>query len=104
MTTDRELLELAAKAVGYRICHFVSDTRAYVSDDLRDIRFYWQPGDDDGDNRRLQVKLKVGLVPVEDGGWACVTWDHDDEVTLAVDIDPNFAVVRAAAEIGRQMK
>ena len=36
---DRELLELAAMAVGYRICHFTSDS-VYVADDVKHSRFY----------------------------------------------------------------
>jgi len=61
MKTDRELLELAAKAVGYRICHFESDTCAYVYDDLLGVRFYWQPADDDGAALRLAIKLKLSI-------------------------------------------
>ena len=96
-TTDRELLELAAKAAGYEYAKH----GGYIVVD--GIPGNWNPLTDDGDNRRLQVALKVGLVPIEDGGWACITWDHDDQVTLAADLDPNRAVVRAAAAIGKAM-
>lgn len=107
MGTDRELLELAAKAAGLRI----HGPRQAERDALQcaDVGLWivnettcWNPLTDDGDNRRLQVKLCLGLVPIEDGGWACITWDHDEQVTLAAEFDPNRAVVRAAAEIGRQ--
>lgn len=101
--TDRELLELAAKAAGRTVEGFSPQKGLLVS--LRDgVSAWWNPLTTDGDNRRLQVALKVGLVPIEDGGWACITWDHDDQVTLAADLDPNRAVVRAAAEIGKAMQ
>ncbi|OZI39533.1 hypothetical protein CEG14_05505 [Bordetella genomosp. 1] len=64
----------------------------------------WNPRGDDGDNRRLQVRLRLGLVPLDGGGWDCVIWDHDEEVTLATSLDPNQAVVSAAAEIGAKMQ
>lgn len=100
--TDRELLDLAAKAAGIAI------TWERGQDYPERIELFrghlanyepWNPLTDDGDNRRLQVKLCLGLVPVEGGGWDCITWDHDDEVTLAADFDPNRAIVRAAAAI-----
>lgn len=111
--TDRELLELAAKAAGIRIDKSETNGGGVGNDGFcvtgdamldwhNNIR--WNPLTTDGDNRRLQVALKVGLVPIEDGGWACITWDHDDQVTLAADLDPNRAVVRAAAEIGKAMQ
>jgi len=96
MRTDRELLELAAKAAaidanwGHGSC---SDRLFFVTGTE------WNPLTDDGDNRRLQVKLRLGLVPLEGGGWDCIAWDHDGEVTLATDFDPNRAIVRAAADI-----
>lgn len=113
MKTYRELLELAAKAAGVCLhpanrlhhshgkwCHYT--TCMVCNKDPSNATF--SPITDDGDNRRLQVALKLGLVPVDDGGWACITWDHDDEVTLAFDLDPNLAIVKAAAIIGGNMK
>ncbi|MGE8627673.1 hypothetical protein [Achromobacter denitrificans] len=103
MRTDRELLELAAKAVGYRkfqYCETSGSWQAIYVDD--DGVGFWMPLTDDGDNRRLQIKLRLGLVPLDGGGWDCITWDHDEEITLATDIDPNRAIVRAAAEISAQ--
>ncbi|SSW67227.1 hypothetical protein AVE30378_02514 [Achromobacter veterisilvae] len=116
MRTDRELLELAARAnwaqevaddeISLRYCE-INDGILYLHADNQDHNghdreFVWNPLTDDGDNRRLQVKLGLGLVPLEGGGWGCITWDHGEEVTLATDFDPNRAIVRGAAEIGAQ--
>lgn len=107
MRTDRELLDLAAKAAGLKVWGgmghqsemlFASPTRP--DPDGRVTGLEWNPLTDDGDNRRLQIKLRLGLVPLDGGGWDCITWDHDEEITLATDIDPNRAVVCAAARIG----
>lgn len=108
--TDRELLELAAQAFwGSEIddvcsIRWLEEDQAigYTHGDNQDHNgidreFVWNPLTDDGDSRRLQVNLALGLVPIEDGGWACITWDHDDQVTLAADLCPRRAVVRAAA-------
>lgn len=97
MQSDRELLELAAKAAGLKV-EWQAGWNAMP--DLAVIAgSVWNPLTDDGDNRRLQVKLRLGLVPLEGGGWDCITWDYDGEVTLATDFDPNRAIVRAAADI-----
>ena len=100
---DRELLELAAKAAGYRVCHFASDS-IYVADDVKHTRFYWRPLSDDGDALRLAVKLymfdgslcdlflKFRLEEVLNDS------DRSDEEIA------RRAIVRAAAEIGRNMK
>lgn len=100
--SDRELLEAAAKAAGieyrpesgYRVTGLGATGMRHLE--------RWNPLTDDGDNRRLQIKLNLGLVPQEEGDWVCITYDSEgDEVVLAVDADPNRAVTRAAAEIGR---
>lgn len=107
--SDRELLELAAKAAGYE----------FRWDQFKDGAGYararepgggaafpiWAPINDDGDNRRLQVTLRLGLVPTEGGGWDAVRYDAEScaETVLASDADPRMAVLRAAAEIGRGM-
>lgn len=87
--TDRELLEAAAKAAGVPVSQIAVGSWCGCG---------WDPLTDDGDNRRLQVKLNLGLVPQEEGDWVCITYDSEgDEVSLAVDADPNRAIVRAAA-------
>ncbi|WLW64265.1 hypothetical protein RA224_12810 [Achromobacter aegrifaciens] len=107
MRTDRELLGLAANAAGVDgTWHEIYGTE--VGQDACGISAVaaprwgdklWNPLTDDGDNRRLQVKLRLGLVPLEGGGWDCIAWDYDGEVSLATDFDPNRVIVRAAADI-----
>ena len=91
--TDRELLELAAKAAG-----FVSyDHENSLATDMWSKGYRWNPLTDDGDALRLAVKLKFNVVP--EYTWSA-PWDNGG--TLA---DPyaatRRAIVRAAAEIGR---
>ena len=52
--TDRELLELAAKAIGMDI-EFFGDENGF--DCVTDEQEYWNPLTDDGDALRLAVKL-----------------------------------------------
>ena len=97
--TDRELLELAAKAAGKDI-----DLSRYDEDwgfAIRHMAKWWNPLTDDGDALRLAVKLRM-----------CVNiWkyfvDADGEV-VDYQNDPyeaaRRAIVRAAAEHGKAMK
>ena len=55
--TDRELLELAAKAAGVRITSHIGLTHDYFADDSTGKE--WNPLNDDGDALRLAVKLGV---------------------------------------------
>jgi hypothetical protein len=104
--SDRELLELAAKAAGMG---------APVSICQTGICFewgegYWNPLTDDGDALRLAVKLGIAVqCHLHDGeGYALA---GAGQIPNAVDIRPNDdpyaatrrAIVRAAAEIGRNM-
>ncbi|WP_241131119.1 hypothetical protein [Achromobacter xylosoxidans] len=99
---DRELLELAAKALGIDHPggeHCVNGPALW---DCK-ARKWWRPLTDDGDNRRLQVKLRLGLVPLEGRGWDCYSHTDAGENMLATDMDPSRAVVLAAAAIGKEM-
>ena len=108
--TDRELLEDAAKAVGYVLVwgdkYKLGDDEIDCTDmpyirsgqpDEGDV--YWNPITDDGDALRLAVKLHL---PVE----AMIAFVAEREPDW--DKDPyaatRRAIVRAAAEIGRSMK
>ena len=51
--TDRELLELAAKAAGYDVTWLKNSQFIHGSDD------WWDPLTDDGDALRLAVKLHM---------------------------------------------
>jgi hypothetical protein len=111
--TDRELLELAAKAAGVE--HTENEGRLYVQRSLVHKR-EWNPLTDDGDALRLAVNLHVDLRFCWDG---C---DDQFDTVIAergklsaheqIGMMPNGdvvdenaatrrAVVRAAAEIGR---
>lgn len=116
MSGDRELLELAARAAGYRISHFVDDFgSAYVSDDLANIRFYWRPRLDDGDALRLAVKLNIDIglnqvtataIWIDMNGEAHEVREYVNEEFegMAFKLDATRrAIVRAAAEIGKVM-
>ncbi len=102
---DRELLELAAKAAGLEYYWVKVDggslMQAYEPDSRNEES--WNPLTDDGGNRRLQVRLRLGLVPLEGGGWDCYSYTDAGEKMLATDMDPNRAVVLAAAAIGKEM-
>jgi len=108
--SDRELLELAAKAAG--IDAHVTEWSSTVEDDEGDYLKPWNPLTDDGDALRLAVKLHINIE----------IWDTDNLIRTNIYIknlghgnfqeryttDPlaatRRAIVRAAAEIGRNMK
>lgn len=103
--TDRELLELAAKAAG--IEHTGEDYARRSMGGGHYENFPWNPLLDDGDALRLGVKLNIltyqtGLdqsyasTPMN---WSC-TVPHNDDPYAAT----RLAIVRAAAEIGKRMK
>lgn len=104
--TDREMLELAAKAAGIDAWW----TNEYGGCFLRQqsCPVIWNPLTDDGDALRLAVKLKLSPKIDENQVFICVSDD------IAVSVGVGFcggclfeatrrAIVRAAAEIGRNM-
>ena len=115
--TDRELLELAAKAAGIEISQwsncqaggFIAKGSQYLDSwgDKRIPRDFWNPLTDDGDALRLAVKLGFHMGMYEDsvvvvGGGVdnrqLFEWHNDDPYAAT-----RRAIVRAAAEIGRTM-
>jgi hypothetical protein len=93
MTTHRELLDLAAKAVGITI-RWERDRNGSMQACQQSHGYYgvWRPLHDDGDAFRLAVSLKL-----LDGGYEkAIT---SDDPCAAV----RRAIVKAAAEIGRRM-
>jgi hypothetical protein len=90
--TDREMLELAAKATGNGF-----------------VIGYWNPLTDDGDALRLAVKLKLAFATWGSGACA-VVFLHGGRGRI---VEPHYgddpyaatrrAIVMAAAEIGRNM-
>ena len=104
--TDRELLELAAKAAGIEAAW--RDGEGLVCRNDAGYRFFWNPLTDDGDALRLAVKLEMSADFFDDGIVVGYTaGDVFEQVTETPLADPlaatRRAIVRAAAEIGRSM-
>ena len=108
--TDRELLELAAKAAGinlvikdipHRTAIYGKETVCRVDDHPCKN---WNPLTDDGDAFRLAVKLKLDVDHCQEH--ACVYGDMAAVEILEGD-DPyaatRLAITRAAAAIGKAM-
>jgi hypothetical protein len=96
--TDKELLELAAKAAGMEPPLFWDDGLPI---------YPWNPLTNDGDALRLAVKLGINIGYVSDGASiiGAVSGDHEfEEINNG---DPcaaaRRAITRAAAEIGKAM-
>jgi len=111
--TDRELLELAAKAAGYST-HIAGDIVWHAGNETYnwngELDSEWNPLSDDGDAMRLAVKLNLSVYP--DEVMVNVTHTRKPFSELEV-IEDEFddlyaatrrAIVRAAAEIGKNMK
>lgn len=58
--TDRELLEMAAKAAGYEV-EWVRNSGCHYRCEAEESREQWCPLDDDGDALRLAVKLHLDI-------------------------------------------
>ena len=98
---DRELLELAAKASS-ELTYSWYGNDAYFDGVLS----RWNPLSDDGDALRLAIKLEMDVSFGLRG--AVIEQSHGRKVQELDDNDPyaatRRAIVRAAAEIGRNMK
>ena len=99
--TDRELLELAAKAAEIE-GEWEWHDDATMGGLYTGSTWLWNPLTDDGDALRLAVKLELHVMPgiaqTPDGGMH-VDKNMDDPYAAT-----RRAIVRAAAEIGRNMK
>lgn len=102
--TERELLELAAKAAGIEFDAYASLERMLAKKD----GVWWRPFDDDGDALRLAVKIPMDICRFEGACNVTVFAVPGKPVTERYENDPyaatRRAIVRAAAEIGRAMK
>lgn len=101
--TDRELLELAAKAAGYEYAKH----GGYIVVD--GIPGNWNPLTNDGDALRLAVRLKIDVAHTNiHAPQVHALADAKVQVWEEIKDDPDAAtrraIVRAAAEIGRNMK
>ena len=104
--TDRELLELAAKAAGYAVdCGFDDCPLIYGFDAGPDGPREWNPLTDDGDALRLAVDLRLEIELTE--STVLVEFETLPSATQLelLGSEPHAAtrraIVRAAAEIGR---
>lgn len=97
--TDRELLELAAKASG-ELTESWYGNKNYIDGMLS----RWNPLTDDGDALRLAVKCRLDLMlysNVKGAFTKGVQYSEKGDDPYAA---TRRAIVRAAAEIGRSMK
>ena len=110
-TSDRELLELAARA----ICLKPHISQSAMPGILMDDQTFWSPLEDDGDALRLAVKLNLDIRVGTLDGYIIVSvfGNYDNSPPLVEEAFDDYqgglfatrrAIVRAAAEIGRSMK
>ena len=109
--TDRELLELAAKAYGAAQYPETGEWEYFFERDPDDDGEFkeWNPLADDGDALRLAVQLHLSVCVEFDQTWIA---SHGYPTTPVCfenhGTDPDAAsrraIVRAAAEIGKAMK
>ncbi len=98
--TDRELLEAAAKAEGIEVDFTVFSDGSFICFQKGGDCFHdeWNPLTDDGDALRLAVKCGIDICEA-------LGWYYGDDENPEYDADPlaatRRAIVRAAAEIGR---
>jgi hypothetical protein len=123
--TDRELLELAAKAAGIEIpdgCEFIAPD--YWKHQDSNTHIIWNPLGDDGDALRLAVSLRFWVkdfAPTDSDGLdgeypsfgMVEIWRETDDDPIYVEwykpgedrfMVTRRAIVRAAACIGKRMK
>lgn len=107
--TDRELLELAAKAAGY-VSHGYGELcggspSLYLQE--ADFTGIWSPLTDDGDALRLAVKLKIDVKHYDDYVVGWFDGGYIGTGKIMYEGDPyaatRRAITRAAAEIGKAM-
>ena len=104
--SDRELLEMAAKASGLHVKGWVGDRMVFFNPITGSAEEHWNPLTDDGDALRLAVKLDISLLGDFQGNIVVVAFDarriiekYDGDKYAAT----RRAIVRAAAAIGEGM-
>lgn len=112
--TDRELLELAAKAAGYgeiKIDDFGWVYRCAYQGEPKEWEM-WNPLTDDGDALRLAVKLHLVVASMRgnhecDAFTACYHFNGPEHMSETHNGDPyaatRRAITRVAAEIGKTL-
>ena len=105
--SDRDLLELAARAAGFNV--YFDDEGQCCKHQPRDPRetWLWNPLEDDGDALRLAVNLGISVTQNHKRGDYVRAWHVDAGFDEPCGADPYVAtrraIVSAAAEIGRAM-
>lgn len=102
---QRRLLELAAKAAGYSVVGRAPSGRLLISSDGCHGGVLWSPDNDDGDSRRLEVKLQATVLIGPSAVWVKI--GHSVNVCEGYTEDPyaatRLAVLRAGAVVGEAM-
>jgi len=117
MTTDRELLYLAAKAAGIQHTYneFWDGFYVLIKDKFKgeywDANSRWSPLTDDGDALRLANELELNTFHVRGNAYAMGSESDgsDEQVVSYRDCNDRhaamrLAIVRAAAELGKTMQ
>jgi hypothetical protein len=110
--SDRDLLELAAKAAGIRL-EWDGDPSAWMPMYYAGKTYHaWNPLEDDGDALRMAVKLELRIMPpnlscadpyaVVDN-WGDMVGRSSAEENIDIYTATRRAIVLAAAEIGKAM-
>ena len=114
--TDKELLTLAAKAAGFHDATWAAKQACIETSKFPGFRCFWNPLTDDDDALRLAVRLHIDL-RINNGVATAIWIDEELSETYSIDVlcDESFegwaakeaatrrAIVRAAAEIGKNM-
>lgn len=114
--TDRDLLEMAAKAAGIDGRYFEGVTSIHTGIYRDGLDCYWNPIISDSEALRLAVKLHIGIRSHGPTHWhqpntSVALYEIGEDVGGRIQVqhgdDPSHAtrraIVRAAAEIGRAM-
>ena len=111
MKTDRELLELAARAAGIELGAWHPDKKSYWVGEFYSGK-EWNPLTDDGDALRLAVKLNMQIVitgksdsldvGITDARSTESGWEKAIHIKCPYDATRR-AIVRAAAAIGETL-
>lgn len=108
MNSDRELLELAAKAAGLRVAWLAYGSMVLLDTQSNEGCDAWNPLTDDGDALRLAATLRLEIMVMDGFGQV---WCEDKygiyraRVDFSDDIAADYrrAIVESAAMIGRSM-
>ncbi|WP_311185490.1 hypothetical protein [Pseudomonas aeruginosa] len=105
---DRTLLELAARAAGYKLSWSYDNHCCWINEMRHDLDVTWNPLTDDGDALRLAVKLGLILeTDLDDASCSATDVSYDNYTVEEHGDCPNaavrLAIVSCAAEIGKSM-